>query len=430
MLAQYTSSPLYLGNPYIEALPPMMVGRELASALAFLPPYSPPDRERPAGERLQLLSQLYSIYQPLPMTIELYCQIYNTMLHSYSTYTPITEAVYAHAAYASIRSGANAASIGGGSSFSLIGVSGLGKSTALQRVLSLFPQDIEHKSYQGKMLCCHQIPYLVVQTPHDASVKALILDIYLQIDALLGTTYHVHAEKTRATTDVLVSQLSLILRSNHVGLLVVDELQNVAYRKGNGGSKFLNFLVQLINSAGIGVCMVGTPRVFQLLQQEFRSARRATGLVYDRLPDGAEFDLLLRTLWHYQYTQNDTTLTPELRSYLYRWTQGIPDILVKLMYHAQEQAILTGIESLNAEQLKGALQNNLGMVNDYLSELDHTPSPNTYTPAHSKVQKEASPSTAQTSTGQDFVRALKIAKRQGLSPLSVYSNYIKGEVSI
>lgn len=430
MLAQYTSSPLYPGNPYIEALPPMMVGRELASALAFLPPYSPSDRERPAGERLQLLSQLYSIYQPLPMTIELYCQIYNTLLHSYSTYTPITEATYAHAAYSSIRSGTNAASIGGGSSFSLIGVSGLGKSTALQRVLSLFPQTIEHKSYRGKMLCCHQIPYLVVQTPHDASVKALILDIYLQIDALLGTTYHVHAEKTRATTDVLVSQLSLILRSNHVGLLIVDELQNIAYRKGTGGSKFLNFLVQLINSAGIGVCMVGTPRVFQLLQQEFRSARRATGLVYDRLPDGAEFDLLLRTLWHYQYTQNDTTLTPELRSYLYRWTQGIPDILVKLMYHAQEQAILTGIESLNAEQLKGALQTNLGMVNDYLSELDHTPSPNTYTPVHSKVQKEASPSTAQTSTGQDFVRALKIAKRQGLSPLSVYSNYIKGEVSI
>ena len=41
MLAQYTSSPLYPGNPYIEALPPMLVGRELASALAFLLPYSP-----------------------------------------------------------------------------------------------------------------------------------------------------------------------------------------------------------------------------------------------------------------------------------------------------------------------------------------------------------------------------------------------------
>ena len=70
------------------------------------------------------------------------------------------------------------------------------------------------------------------------------------------------------------------------------------------------------------------------------------------------------------------------------------------------------------------------MVNDYLSELDRTPSSNTYTPVHSKVQKEASPSTVQTHTRQDFVHALKIAKRQGLSPLSVYSDYIKGEVSI
>lgn len=89
-----------------------------------------------------------------------------------------------------------------------------------------------------------------------------------------------------------------------------------------------------------------------------------------------------------------------------------------------------GAESLDAERLKGALQNNLGMVHDYLSDLDHSSHANTYTPTHSKAQKEASPSTVRTLTGQDFVRSLKIAKRQGLSPLSVYSNYIRGEVSI
>ena len=49
--------------------------------------------------------------------------------------------------------------------------------------------------------------------------------------------------------------------------------------------------------------MVGTPRVLQVLQQEFRSARRTTGLVYDRLPNDKEFALLLHGLWHYQYTQ-------------------------------------------------------------------------------------------------------------------------------
>ncbi len=79
-----------------------------------------------------------------------------------------------------------AASIGGGNSFSVVGVSGLGKSTALQRVLSLYPQIIQHtERINGQKLYCQQIPYLVVQTPHDASIKALILDIYLQIDSLL-----------------------------------------------------------------------------------------------------------------------------------------------------------------------------------------------------------------------------------------------------
>lgn len=48
-----------------------------------------------------------------------------------------------------MRGNASAASIGGGNSFSVIGVSGLGKSTALQRVLSLFPQVIEHTQYHG-----------------------------------------------------------------------------------------------------------------------------------------------------------------------------------------------------------------------------------------------------------------------------------------
>lgn len=429
MRAEYHASITNAGNPYVEALPPMLAGRELVSSLAYFPVYSETDRLRPASERLQLLSNLYSVYQPFPMTADLYYQVYNTLLHSYSVYTPQSEAIYAHTAYNAIHTGTATASIGGGSSFSLVGVSGLGKSTALQRVLSLFPQVIEHKRYQGQMLCCHQIPYIVVQTPHDASIKALILDIYLQLDSLLGTQYQSRAAKSRATTDVLVSQLSLILRTNHVGLLVVDELQNVVYRRNVNGSRFLNFLVQLINSAGIGICMVGTPRVFQILQQEFRSARRATGLLYDRLSDGAEFDLLLRTLWHYQYTAIPTALTPDLRAWLYRHTQGIPDILAKLLYNAQEQAILSGSEQLDITALKYALQSKLGMVNDFIAELEKAPIRQTKK-VTSMQPISATERTGNTPDTDSFTARLKAAKRQGTAPIVVYQDCIKGEVSI
>ena len=296
MHADYVPNPLYDNNPFIAALPPMLSGKDLIRALAVIPPYSDSDRDRSTGERLQLLSSLYEFYQPLSMTIDLYCEIYTAMQHCYGQYSVQSEAAAFQNGYALMHGNALAASIGGGNSFSVIGVSGLGKSTALQRVLSLFPQVIEHTSYHGQNFYCHQIPYLVVQTPHDASIKALILDIYLQIDSLVGTSYQKDALSRRLSIDVLVSQLNQIVRVNHIGLLVIDELQNIAYRKSDGGMRFLNFLVHLINGAGVSICMVGTPRVLQVLQQEFRSARRTTGLVYDRLPNDKEFALLLHTL--------------------------------------------------------------------------------------------------------------------------------------
>ena len=330
--------------------------------------------------------------------------------------------------YSLMHGNALAASVGGGNSFSVIGVSGLGKSTALQRVLSLFPQVIEHTSYHGQNFYCHQIPYLVVQTPHDASIKALILDIYLQIDSLVGTSYQKDALSRRLSIDVLVSQLNQIVRVNHIGLLVIDELQNIAYRKSDGGIRFLNFLVHLINGAGVSICMVGTPRVLQVLQQEFRSARRTTGLVYDRLPNDKEFALLLHGLWHYQYTQYATDLTPELANWLYRKTQGIPDILAKLLYNAQKQAILDGREKLDLEVFESAFLRNLGMVSEYISEL----STKSVAKRQTKTAPEVSVGSAAPTkiVGNDIRALLKKAKKNGELPVSAYAEYIKGEVAI
>ena len=140
------------------------------------------------------------------MTLDLYCEVYNAMQHCYGQYTPQREAAAFQQGYAAMQGKAVAASIGGGNSFRLLVCLGW----ASQRhcsVLSLFPQIIHHERYNGQMLCCQQIPYLVVQTPHDGSVKAMILDIYLQLDALLGTSYQHYALAHKLTLDVLVSSL-------------------------------------------------------------------------------------------------------------------------------------------------------------------------------------------------------------------------------
>ena len=88
MHADYIANPLYDNNPFIEALPPMLSGKDLIRALAVIPPYSDSDRDRSTGERLRLLSSLYEFYQPLSMTIDLYCEIYTAMQHCYGQYLP------------------------------------------------------------------------------------------------------------------------------------------------------------------------------------------------------------------------------------------------------------------------------------------------------------------------------------------------------
>lgn len=52
MHADYIANPLYDNNPFIEALPPMLSGKDLIHALAVIPPYSDSDRDRSTGERL------------------------------------------------------------------------------------------------------------------------------------------------------------------------------------------------------------------------------------------------------------------------------------------------------------------------------------------------------------------------------------------
>lgn len=119
MHADYIANPLYDNNPFIEALPPMLSGKDLIRALAVIPPYSDSDRDRSTGERLQLLSSLYEFYQPLSMTIDLYCEIYTAMQHCYGQYSIQSEAAAMQNSYSLMHGNALAASIGGGNSFPL-----------------------------------------------------------------------------------------------------------------------------------------------------------------------------------------------------------------------------------------------------------------------------------------------------------------------
>ena len=118
---------------------------------------------------------------------------------------------------------------------------------------------------------------------------------------MLQTNYHLNAMKSHPTVDMLigtVAQVSL----NHIGLLIVDEIQNVVNSKN--GKTVIGTLTQLINNSGVSICMVGTPESTIFFDQAMMLARRSLGLNYTMMEYGEEFREFCKVLLGYCYVQN------------------------------------------------------------------------------------------------------------------------------
>jgi hypothetical protein len=143
--------------------------------------------------------------------------------------------------------------------------------------------------------------------------------------------------------------------------------------KSGGSEKMLNFFVNLVNNVGVPVILVGTPKAVKVLQGDFRQARRGSGLggdmVCDRIQKDEVWDLLVSSIWHYQWTKKETPLTSEISSILYEETQGIPDLLKKVYAIAQAYAISSGKEEITPYIIRKAAKENLKLVQPMLTAL-------------------------------------------------------------
>ena len=66
----------------VKAMPKMLAGNELASALTILPEYDGSIRNESEAVRLMALSDLYRIYLPSQMSMEIYSKLYLSLLRS------------------------------------------------------------------------------------------------------------------------------------------------------------------------------------------------------------------------------------------------------------------------------------------------------------------------------------------------------------
>lgn len=344
----------------IGKMPKMMMGKELEDAMLSLPAYDPEICKADAGARLVALNDVADIYLPSQMSYEIYSKIYLSMLHSLKKKQTRDAVMQGNQNHRRLQGLSYHSVLGGADSFSIIGPSGIGKSTALAKSIALAggEQIITTENPYAQI-----IPCVNVQCPHDCSVKGLLLAILSQVDIAIGTGYQQMAVKNRASIDSLIGTVSQVALNN-ILLVVIDECQNICRNKG--GVNLVSAMTQLINSSGVSICMVGLPETELFFSNEMQLARRSVGLSYKALPCSDYFIKFCETLFSYQYVTHPSRITPGLVELLYECSGGILALVVSIIMEAQQIAILTGKEALNKETILLAYEERLKNVQDFV----------------------------------------------------------------
>ena len=344
----------------MHILPSMKSGADLFSALEVLPEYDEVIRETEVPVRLMALSDLYRIYVPSQMSLEIYSKMYLALLRSLKKKGTKLAVQQKNQNYKAVIQQEYSGIMGGSDSFTIIGASGIGKSSAISRAITLITENrvIEVENPYTKI-----IPCICVQCPFDSSVKGMLLEILRKVDEMIESKYYENALRARTTTDMLIGNVSQVAL-NHIGLLVVDEIQNVCNSKN--GKSLVGMLTQLINNSGISICMVGTPESAVFFEQAVQLARRSLGLRYDVMEYGTDFRNFCEIVFSYQYVKQKTEITDGIMEWLYEHTSGNISVVVSLIHDAQEIAILSGKEVLNLESLNEAYQQRLSMLHGFI----------------------------------------------------------------
>lgn len=369
--------PEYNNNPLIQALPAILSGEEFVEKVMELPSYAPQEREFDAHHRFHCVERLSRFFQPLNKTINLQQVVCALLMQGYLARN-ISKPEFARQSrqiYEAIKAGdgrnienhVNVPTSTSASGLTLIGPSGMGKSTNFINILNLYPQVILHKEYNT-----HQIVWLKVDCPHRGSLKGLCTDIFLGVDRLLGTNYFKKFGASRNSEDNMLAQVAQIAHTHHLGLLVIDEMQNLVTAR-RSCSDMLNFLVKMDNIIGVPVIRIGTNEAFPILQGNFRNARRGTGegsVIWDRMNQDEEWYFFMETMWEFQWTKILTDFSDEFNEIFYEESQGIIDIAIKLYKMVQWRAIsLGGKEIISSDLIKQAAKDGLYLVKPMLDAI-------------------------------------------------------------
>ncbi|MEC1180498.1 ATP-binding protein [Metasolibacillus meyeri] len=343
----------YAQNPFIEALPPIFSEDDVLDRFMVTPRISEQDKQSETNIRYHVLKRVKNFIQPLPIHFEVERRLSTLIRRGYLARNPLDKSFlerirvlhhlredeeqahkYIDERLNHIRSTAD--------SLSIIGISGIGKTTAIERLLLMYPQVIKHQVYEQQSFNKTQIVWLKIDCPYDGSLSTLCKSFFKAIDDLLGTRYLEKFGYLNRVTSTMLLHMTSLASMYGIGVLVIDEIQHLLHAK-NDQEEMLNFFVTLSNTVGIPTVLIGTSKAQQLFKGNFRQARRAASdgaIIWDRMAeDSEEWEFFLETLWELQCLKTHSELTGDVKKTFYEECQGITSVAVNLFILAQERAL-------------------------------------------------------------------------------------------
>lgn len=367
-------------NPFIEAIPVRLDKEQFYDNLNSKPLFKPDYLKLGVEDRLELVQQIKpSFWMPFPSHYDKYRVIYNMIKIGYQSRNPlqpIYNKQFAMGWDKILESGIDengvnlAGNIQTAQSATEIGVSGMGKSKIYERILKqLFPQVIHHSEYKGRKILMTQVVWIKLECPSGQSVGALCKNFYSAVDEVLGSNFYEKHGERGGTIDNLAKRMVKVAAQINLGLLIIDEIQNVHKAHSGGDERMINFITELVNTLGIPVIVIGTFKAMYLFKKSLANARRGVPDMYNEnivsfmLEKSWEWNEFLESLWDLQYTIEYTPLTDEFKQAMHYHTLGIPDIAVKLFIHVQAKAILNGSdEKITLSLINEVASKSLGLL--------------------------------------------------------------------
>ena len=376
----------YDNNPFIEALPPIFDEDDVLERFMVTPRITEQDKQSETNIRYHVLKRVKNFIQPLPIHFEVERRLSTLIRRGYLARNPLDKTFleglrflhqlredeeeahkYIDERLNYIRSTAD--------SLSIIGISGIGKTTAIERLLLMYPQVIKHEAYKGEPFNRTQIVWLKIDCPYDGSLSTMCKGFFKAIDDLLGTRYlEKYGYLNRVTSTMLLHMTSLASMYG-IGVLVIDEIQHLLHSK-NDQEEMLNFFVTLSNTVGIPTVLIGTSKAQQLFKGNFRQARRAASdgaIIWDRMAeDSEEWEFFLETLWELQCLKTRSELTGEIKKTFYEECQGITSVAVNLFILAQERALFDESnedETISSRVLKKTAKEDMKIIQPMLNAI-------------------------------------------------------------